>query len=106
VTIRWGAACSCAWGLNSQARTLRVLAEGVENSKLFNQNRNHAQMPRRPCLFRQSDITKAVRAVQAAGVPIALVEVEGNGRIVVVFAGTGAVEHNAASARNERDEAA
>jgi hypothetical protein len=62
-------------------------------------------MPRRPCNFRQTDITKAVRAVQAAGVPIARVEVDGNGRIVVV-AGNGQTDHNAASTLNEWDAAA
>jgi hypothetical protein len=62
-------------------------------------------MPRRPCLFRQSDITKTVRAVQAAGVPVARVEVARDGRIVVV-AGSGATEHNAASTINEWDAAA
>jgi hypothetical protein len=61
-------------------------------------------MPRRPCTFRQADITKAVRAVQAAGVPVARVEVDREGRIIVV-AQSGAVEHNGAS-RNEWDDAA
>ena len=62
-------------------------------------------MPRRPCLFRKSDITKAVKAAQAAGVPVARVEVGRDGQIIVV-AGTGAVEHNAASTINEWDAAA
>jgi hypothetical protein len=41
-------------------------------------------MGRRPCTFKQSDVTKAVRAVVAAGVEVARVEVDKDGRIVVV----------------------
>jgi hypothetical protein len=52
-------------------------------------------MPRRPCLFRQSDIAKAVRGAQAAGLAVARVEVDHEGRIIVVAA-SGAVEHNGA----------
>jgi hypothetical protein len=63
------------------------------------------QVPRRPCTFRQTDIAKAVRGAQAAGLAVARVEVDRDGRIVVVAA-SGAVEHNAASTRNEWDAAA
>ena len=41
-------------------------------------------MSRRPCVFRQRDVTKAVKAVAAAGVPVAKVEVDRDGKIVVV----------------------
>jgi hypothetical protein len=41
-------------------------------------------MSRRSCTFKQSDVTKAVKAVVAAGVEVARVEVDKNGRIVVV----------------------
>jgi hypothetical protein len=47
-------------------------------------------MPRGQCTFKQSDVTKAVKAVVAAGVHVARVEVDREGRIVVV-AGTAAV---------------
>jgi hypothetical protein len=60
-------------------------------------------MPRRPCLFRQSDVTRAVRAAQAAGLNVVRVEVDHNGRIAVV-AGTGQTDHNAASTINEWDD--
>jgi hypothetical protein len=33
-------------------------------------------MSRRPCVFRQRDVTKAVKAVVAAGVVVAKVEVD------------------------------
>lgn len=41
-------------------------------------------MSRRPCVFRQRDVTKAVKGVAAAGVPVAKVEVDNTGKIVVV----------------------
>lgn len=41
-------------------------------------------MARGPSTFRQADITKAVKAVRAAGVDIARVEVAKDGRIVIV----------------------
>lgn len=57
-------------------------------------------MPRGPCKFRQRDVTKAVRAVVAAGVQVARVEVDKDGRIVVI---AGKSESNPAS--NPWDEA-
>ena len=39
---------------------------------------------RRPCVFRQRDVTRAVKAVAAAGVTVAKVEVDKDGKIVVV----------------------
>lgn len=41
-------------------------------------------MSRGPCRFTQRDVTKAVKAVVAAGVPVAKVEVDKDGKIVVV----------------------
>jgi hypothetical protein len=41
-------------------------------------------MPRGPCMFKQGDLTKAVKAVFAAGVDVARIEVERNGKIVIV----------------------
>jgi hypothetical protein len=43
-----------------------------------------AIMSRGPCTFKQSDVTKAVKAVVAAGVDVARVEVGKDGRIVVI----------------------
>jgi hypothetical protein len=42
-------------------------------------------MPRRPSSFRQTDVTKAVKAVAAAGVNIARIEIGRDGRIVLVM---------------------
>jgi hypothetical protein len=42
-------------------------------------------MPRGQCTFRQSDVTKAVKAVIAAGVPVARVEIDRDGKIVLVM---------------------
>jgi hypothetical protein len=41
-------------------------------------------MSRGPCTFKQGDLTKAVKAVVAAGVSVARVEVDKDGRIIVV----------------------
>ena len=39
---------------------------------------------RNPCTFRESDVRRAIRAAQAAGIEIACVEIDRNGRIVLV----------------------
>jgi hypothetical protein len=49
-------------------------------------------MPRGQCTFKQSDVTKAVKAVVAAGVQVARVEVDKEGRIVVVAGQAGVLE--------------
>jgi hypothetical protein len=41
-------------------------------------------MTRRPCTFKQQDITRAVRAVVAAGQHIKRVEIDKEGRIVIL----------------------
>jgi hypothetical protein len=43
-------------------------------------------MPRQPCVFKQRDVTKAVKAVAAAGMEIDRVEVGRDGRIVIFTA--------------------
>ena len=46
-------------------------------------------MSRAPCTFRQRDLTAAVKAVVAAGCEVARVEVDKDGKIVVVTGKTG-----------------
>jgi hypothetical protein len=46
-------------------------------------------MSRGPQTFRQRDVTKAVKAVVAAGVEVVRVEVDKAGKIIVVTAGSG-----------------
>jgi hypothetical protein len=41
-------------------------------------------MSRGPSTFRQQDVTKAVKAVAAAGVHIARIEIDPNGKIVII----------------------
>ena len=43
-------------------------------------------MSRRPCTFKQRDVTKAVKAIVAAGQQIERVEVSKDGKIVIVTA--------------------
>jgi hypothetical protein len=41
---------------------------------------------RAPSVFRQQDVTRAFRAAKAAGVRVARVEIDRNGKIVIVTA--------------------
>jgi hypothetical protein len=43
-------------------------------------------MARAPSTFRQQDVTRAVKAVTAAGVHIARVEIDKSGKIVIITA--------------------
>ena len=45
-------------------------------------------MARAPSTFRQQDVTRAVKAVTAAGVHIARVEIDKTGKIVIITADT------------------
>jgi hypothetical protein len=61
-------------------------------------------MPRGACTFKQTDVTKAVKAVVSAGVEVARVEVDRDGRIIVVV-GKVAQDAGSASDKNEWDAA-
>jgi hypothetical protein len=53
-------------------------------------------MSRKACTFRQSDLAKAIKGAKAGGLDIARVEITPDGRIIVI-AGSGLSEQNAAS---------
>jgi hypothetical protein len=59
-------------------------------------------MTRAPSTFRQQDVTRAVKAVAAAGVGIARVEIDKTGKISIIALGAGS--HGALAPRgNEWD---
>ncbi len=62
-------------------------------------------MSRRPCIFRQTDVTRALRGARAAGMEIQRFEINGDGKIVVVAAKLPETSSDAGDERNEWDKA-
>ena len=60
-------------------------------------------MSRAPSTFRQQDVTRAVRAVVAAGVGIARVEIDKQGKIAIIAAGADSPCHKGREEANEWD---
>jgi hypothetical protein len=58
-------------------------------------------MARAPSIIRQADVTKAIKAVVAAGVSIARVEIDNLGKIVIV---TGTPHHPATAPQDDLDQ--
>jgi len=42
-------------------------------------------MPRKACTFKQSDVTRALKAARKAGADVARVEIDRQGKIVIVM---------------------
>jgi L-asparaginase/Glu-tRNA(Gln) amidotransferase subunit D len=59
-------------------------------------------MARAPSTFRQQDVTRAVKAVSAAGVTIARVEVDKSGKIAIITT-NGTAAHDQDKEGNEWD---
>ena len=57
-------------------------------------------MVRAPCTFRERDLTRAIRAVEAAGQKIRKIEVDRDGNLVIVIA----QEDDDAAVDSERNE--
>jgi hypothetical protein len=57
-------------------------------------------MPRAACTFRQADVTRAVKAVAAAGLRIVRVEIDPSGRIAII---ADSANDNHVKERNEWD---
>jgi hypothetical protein len=51
----------------------------------FTLQTDHRQLMRKPATFRQTDVTKAVKAVAAVGVGVARVDIEPSGKIVITI---------------------
>jgi hypothetical protein len=58
-------------------------------------------MPRAQSTFRQRDVTAAIRAAEAAGHAVERIEIDREGRIVVVLRQAGAVDE---AVKNEWDQ--
>lgn len=56
---------------------------------------------RRPCLFKERDVKRAARAILTTGLPIERVEIDKNGKIVVV---TAKVANQASRPSNDLDD--
>ena len=59
---------------------------------------------RERCRFRQSEVTRALKAALAAGVDVERVEIEKDGRVIVVICKQKALDFPAEGARNPWDE--
>jgi hypothetical protein len=51
-------------------------------------------MSRRPCTFKQQDVTRVLRAAAAAGIEVQRIEVGKDGKIIVVTGKAAAAETN------------
>jgi len=60
-------------------------------------------MSRGPWVFKQRDLTRAVKGVVAAGLPVYGVEVDKNGKIVVITDKAKATTNGADTEKNEWD---
>jgi hypothetical protein len=63
-----------------------------------------ATLPRRACNFRQSDLARALKGVQAAGMEIARIEIDGDGRINLFIGNPTKINEASLSGHNEWDE--
>jgi hypothetical protein len=59
-------------------------------------------MGRGPCIFKQGDVTRAVKGARAAGVEVQRIEIDKDGRIVIV-AGEPEENGEATKGQNEWD---
>ena len=61
-------------------------------------------MSRRPCTFKQRDVTQALKAANAAGMKVARYEIDRQGKIVVFAAGDNSTYAGVTGSTNEWDD--
>lgn len=62
-------------------------------------------MARGPCTFRQQNVTRALRAMLAAGIEVQRIEIDRDGKIVVVAGKSKELPRDGDDERNEWDDA-
>jgi hypothetical protein len=62
-------------------------------------------LSRRPCIFRQTDLTRALKGARAAGIEIERFEIDKDGKIVVVAQKSPESPRDGEDVRNEWDDA-
>ena len=62
-------------------------------------------MSRRPCIIRQTDLTRALKGARAAGIEIERFEIDKDGKIVVVAEKSPESPRDGEDERNEWDDA-
>lgn len=63
-----------------------------------------SEVPRRPCNFRQSELTRALKGVRAAGIEIHRIEIDRDGKIIVLLGTPTAASDENAAERSEWEE--
>jgi hypothetical protein len=59
---------------------------------------------RRPCAFKQSDVTRALKAAKSAGYQSVRLEMDADGRIAAIVAGDGVGKSNEVASENPFDQ--
>jgi hypothetical protein len=72
----------CRWGFSDKASCFKRIYTRHQKSRKW-----VLVVSRGKCTFKQSDLTRALKATKAAGVDVAKIEIEPDGRMVMVLSG-------------------